>query len=99
VLDQGFQADASPPQAGEQREVRPSVEGQSSAAPTPSPPHRVAGLLVQSAMLGGRDLAGKALDQRGEDDHMATHRLLAESLDCVKSFQEDYPDLPWGSDT
>jgi hypothetical protein len=30
---------------------------------------------------------------------MATRRFFAERLDFVKSFQEDYPDLPWGSDT
>jgi hypothetical protein len=31
--------------------------------PTPPPPHEVASFLMQSAMLGGRDLKGRALDQ------------------------------------
>jgi hypothetical protein len=35
-------------------------------APAPAPPHEVASFLVQSAMLGGRDLAGRALNQRGQ---------------------------------
>ena len=64
MLDQGFYFDAPPPQTGEQREVRPAVEGQGSSTPTPPPPHEVASFLVQPAMLGGRDLAGRALDQR-----------------------------------
>ncbi len=57
--------DASPSEAGEQREVRSAVEGQG-PSPTSAPPHEVALFLVQSAMLGGRDLAGRVLDQRGQ---------------------------------
>ena len=34
--------------------------------PTPPPPHEVASFLMQSAMLGGRDLEGGALVQRGQ---------------------------------
>jgi hypothetical protein len=55
----------TPPKAGEQREVRPAVEGQGSKSPAPAPPHEFAGLLVQPAMPGGRDLKGRVLDQRG----------------------------------
>lgn len=34
----------------------------------------------------------------GEDDHMAAaRRFFAESLDGVKRFREEYPDLPWGN--
>src|SRR5215203_5256897 len=66
MLDQGFYFDAPPPQTGEQREVRPAVEGQGSAAPAPAPPHEVAGFPVQPTMLGGRDLVGRARDQRGQ---------------------------------
>jgi hypothetical protein len=58
--------DAPPPKASEQREVRPAVEGQGSKAPTPAPPHEVACVLVQPAMLGGRDLVSRARDQRGQ---------------------------------
>jgi hypothetical protein len=64
MLDQGFYVDATPPQTGEQREVRPAVEGQGPPAPTSAPPHEIAGFLMQPAMLGGRDFAGRALDQR-----------------------------------
>jgi hypothetical protein len=66
MLDQGFYVDAPPPQTGEQRVVLPAVEGQGPPAPTSAPPHEIAGFLVQPAMLGGRDLAGRALDQRGQ---------------------------------
>jgi hypothetical protein len=66
VLDQGFYVDAPPPKAGEQREVRPAVESQGSKALAPAPPHEVASCLVQPALLGGRDLKGRALDQRGK---------------------------------
>ena len=62
----GFYFDASPPEAGEQREVQPAVEGQGSKAPAPPPPHEITCFLVQPAMLGGRDLKGRALDQRGK---------------------------------
>ncbi len=51
---------------GEQREVRPAIEGQGSLAPTPAPSHEVASFLVQPAMFGGSDLVGRALDQRGK---------------------------------
>jgi hypothetical protein len=64
VIDQGFYFDALPPQAGEQRQVQPAVEGQGSKAPTSVPPHEIAGLLVKSAMLHTRDLTSRALDQR-----------------------------------
>jgi hypothetical protein len=64
MLDQGFYFDALPPEAGEQREVWPAVEGQGPPAPTSAPSREIALFLVQSAMLGGRDLAGRALDQR-----------------------------------
>jgi hypothetical protein len=64
VPGKGFYFDASPSEAGEQREVQPAVEGQGFLAPTSSPPHEVAGFLMQSAMLGGRDLTSRALDQR-----------------------------------
>src|SRR5215218_1642396 len=64
MLDQGLQLNAPPPQAGEQREVWPAVEGKGSKAPAPAPPHEIALFLVQPAMLGGRDFAGRALDQR-----------------------------------
>jgi hypothetical protein len=60
----GARLDASPSEAGEQREVQPAVEGQGSLTPAPPPPHEVACLLMQSAMLGGRDLTSRALDQR-----------------------------------
>ncbi|HSK83438.1 MAG TPA: hypothetical protein VK902_08545 [Rubrobacter sp.] len=40
------------------------VKGQGSSAPAPAPPHEVAGFLTQPAMLGGRDLEDRALDQR-----------------------------------
>ena len=66
MLDQGFYVDATPPQTGEQREVRPAVEGQGPPAPTSAPPHEIAGFLMQPAMLGGRDFAGRALDQHGQ---------------------------------
>jgi hypothetical protein len=38
-------------------------EGKGSSASTPAPPHEVALFLVQGAMLGGRDFAGRARDQ------------------------------------
>jgi hypothetical protein len=63
VLDQGFYFDAPPSEAGEQREVRPTVEGQGSKAPAAAPPHEAASLLMQPEMLGDRDLGGSALDQ------------------------------------
>src|SRR5215217_1441389 len=66
MLDQGLQLNAPPPQAGEQREVRRAVEGKGSKAPTSAPPHKIADFLVQPAMLGGRDLVDRALDQRGQ---------------------------------
>src|ERR671920_466782 len=66
MLDQGFYVDATPPQTGGQREVRPAVEGQGPPAPTSAPPHEIAGFLMQPAMLGGGNLAGRALDQRGQ---------------------------------
>ena len=54
----------APSEAGEQREVRPSVEGQASKAPSSPPPHEGAAFLMQPAMLRGRDLEGRALDNR-----------------------------------
>ena len=66
VLDQSVKPDPAPAEAGEQREVRPAVEGQRPQAPAPAPPREVAGLLVQPAMLGGGELPGRALDQREE---------------------------------
>ncbi len=34
----------------------------------------------------------------GEEDHMAAaRRFFAESLDSVKSFRKEFPDLPWGN--
>ena len=62
----GLELNASPSEAGKQREVQPAVEGQGSLTPAPTPPHEVASFLVQPAMLGGRDLEGRALDQRGQ---------------------------------
>ena len=62
----GLELNTPPAEAGEQREVRPAVEGQGSAAPAPAPPHEVAGFPVQPTMLGGRDLVGRARDQRGQ---------------------------------
>jgi hypothetical protein len=66
VLDQDFYSDVPPSEAGEQREVQPAVECQGSKAPASPPPHEITGFLVQPAMLGGRDLKGRALDQRGK---------------------------------
>jgi hypothetical protein len=40
-----------------------AVEGKGSSASTLAPPHEVALFLVQGAMLGGRDFAGRARDQ------------------------------------
>ena len=54
---------SGPPQACQQRDVRPAVEGKGSSASTPAPPYEVALFLVQSSMLGGRDFAGRARDQ------------------------------------
>jgi hypothetical protein len=42
------------------------VEGEGSKAPASAPPHEIAGFLVQPAVLDGRDLPGRALDQRGK---------------------------------
>ena len=50
----------------EQREVRSAVEGQGFKAPASAPPHEVASFLMQPALLEGRDLAGRAFDQRGQ---------------------------------
>jgi hypothetical protein len=34
----------------------------------------------------------------GEEDHTAAaRRFFAESLDSVKSFRKEFPDLPWGN--
>ncbi len=47
-----------------------------------------------SALEWRMDL-GKLL---GEEDHMAAaRRFFSESLDSLKSFREEYPDLPWGN--
>ena len=56
VPGKDFYSDVPPSEVGEQREVRPAVEGQGSKAPASPPPHEITGFLVQPAMLGGRDL-------------------------------------------
>jgi hypothetical protein len=72
--------DPPPPQVCEQREVRSAVEGQGPPAPTPLPPHEIASFLMHPAMLGGRDLAGRALNQRpqvfvGDSTHLDAKAL------------------------
>ena len=85
MLDQGFLLDAPPPQTGEQREVRPAVESQDPPAPTSAPPQEIALFLVQPAVLGGRDFAGRALDQRPQAFAGEPTDLAAPTLDlCVK---------------
>jgi hypothetical protein len=66
VAGKGLERGGPPPEAGEQREVWPAVEGQGSLTPAPAPPHQVASFLMQPAILGGRHLAGRARDQRGK---------------------------------
>ena len=66
VADKRLDLDASPAQAGKQREVRVAVERQRPKAPAPPPPREVAGVLMEPTMFGVRDLAGRTLDQRGE---------------------------------
>ena len=86
MLDQGFCFDATPLQAGEQREVRLAVKGQGPPVPTSSaPPYEIAGSLKQPAMLGGRALAGRALDQRPQIFEPEPTDLYAPTLGlCVK---------------
>ena len=77
----GFELHAAPSEAGEQRELRPAIWGQGSSTPSSAPPHEVASLLVQPAMLGGRDLASRALDQCGKAFTREPTDLDAPALD------------------
>ena len=85
VLDQGLELNAAPAEPGEQREIWPAVEGQGSAAFAPASLHEDTGFPVQPALLGGRDLSGRALDQRPQVFAREPTNLDAKALGlCVE---------------